>query len=97
MQTPHHRVFAIRYGRHERTAKDNFISVAGDPNRPMPMDYFIWLVCCADGRSIVVDTGFDEDVIDHDLQGQRLQRAEGERCCDPRYAASRRSGSTLPL
>jgi glyoxylase-like metal-dependent hydrolase (beta-lactamase superfamily II) len=26
------------------------------------MDYFIWLICCADGRCIVVDTGFDEAV-----------------------------------
>jgi len=62
MPIPRHRVFAIRYGRHERTAKENFISVVGDPNRPMPMDYFIWLIGCADGRSIVVDTGFDEAV-----------------------------------
>lgn len=52
-------VFAIKYGRHERIARDNFIT--GDPHddAPMPLDYFVWAVRGA-GGTFVVDTGFDE-------------------------------------
>lgn len=62
MTAPAHRVYAIRYGRHERRARANFIDPPGDHDASMPMDYFIWLVACASGRHIVVDTGFAEDV-----------------------------------
>lgn len=50
---------AIRYAHMaERRASDNFLG--GDPhNGPMPMDFFVWVVQ-GDGRTIVVDTGFDE-------------------------------------
>jgi glyoxylase-like metal-dependent hydrolase (beta-lactamase superfamily II) len=52
-------VYAIRYARHDREARENFIG--GDPHdhSPMPMDYFVWAVV-SDERAYVVDTGFDE-------------------------------------
>ena len=52
-------VYALKYGTHDRMARDNFIG--GDPHdtSPMPLDYFIWAVV-SDGRVMVVDTGFDE-------------------------------------
>jgi len=56
VSTPNHEVYAIRYARHERRARDNFLG--GDPHDgPMPLDYFVWLIRGA-GREIVVDTGF---------------------------------------
>ncbi|MFN7902812.1 MAG: N-acyl homoserine lactonase family protein, partial [bacterium] len=54
-------VYAIRYGRHERTAQTNFLLPVPDAHEAMPLDYFIWLLRAPDGREIVVDTGFDEE------------------------------------
>jgi glyoxylase-like metal-dependent hydrolase (beta-lactamase superfamily II) len=49
-------VYALKYAYNERRAAENFIG--GDPHdRPMPLDYFIWLIR-GNGREIVVDTGF---------------------------------------
>src|SRR5437868_888021 len=52
-------VYALKYGTHDRMARENFIG--GDPHdhSPMPLDYFIWAVI-SEGRAIVVDTGFDQ-------------------------------------
>ena len=52
-------VYAIKYGTHDRMARENFIG--GDPhdNSPMPLDYFVWAVVSGE-RAIVIDTGFDE-------------------------------------
>lgn len=59
MTTPYE-VYAIRYARHERTARANFID--GDQHDgPMPLDYFVWLVR-NDARTFLVDTGFDAEV-----------------------------------
>jgi len=52
-----HRIYAIRYGHLERTSEHNFLG-GDDHARPMPLDYFVWVVR-ADGRDIVIDTGFD--------------------------------------
>jgi glyoxylase-like metal-dependent hydrolase (beta-lactamase superfamily II) len=53
---PQYEIYAIKYGRHERRARENFIG--GDPHDgPMPLDYFVWLVRSAE-RTVVVDTGF---------------------------------------
>ncbi|NPC58298.1 N-acyl homoserine lactonase family protein [Caenimonas soli] len=60
MTAPKHRVYAIRYGRHDRIARANFINPPGDHDAAMPMEYFVWLVVCESGRKIVVDTGFNE-------------------------------------
>jgi glyoxylase-like metal-dependent hydrolase (beta-lactamase superfamily II) len=53
--------YAIRYGRHERTAQSNFLLPVADPHDAMPLDYFVWLLRNpATGHDILVDTGFDE-------------------------------------
>lgn len=50
-------LYAVRYGRHERTASQNFIG--GDPHDgPMPLDYFVWAII-GKQRRFVFDTGFD--------------------------------------
>ncbi len=58
MSEARHEVFAIRYGHHDRKAAQNFIEAPADAEAAMPMDYFIWLIRSADGRHVVVDTGF---------------------------------------
>jgi len=53
-------VFAIRYATREARRSDHFIG--GDPHDgPMPMDYFTWVIR-GEGRVVVVDTGFTEEV-----------------------------------
>jgi glyoxylase-like metal-dependent hydrolase (beta-lactamase superfamily II) len=54
-------VYAIRYARHERTARANFIASVGggdEHDGPMPLDYFVWLVR-GEAGAFVIDTGFD--------------------------------------
>jgi len=52
-----YQIYAIRYAHLERTARHNFID--GDPHDgPMPLDYYVWAIV-GDGRSWVLDTGFD--------------------------------------
>jgi len=56
--TDTYELYAIRYGRHHRTATHNFIG--GDPHDgPMPLDYFVWAIV-GTTRSFVFDTGFDK-------------------------------------
>jgi glyoxylase-like metal-dependent hydrolase (beta-lactamase superfamily II) len=53
---PEYELFAIRYARREARRSDHFIG--GDPHDgPMPMDYFVW-VALAEGRAVVIDSGF---------------------------------------
>jgi glyoxylase-like metal-dependent hydrolase (beta-lactamase superfamily II) len=54
-------VLAIKYAELPRDARSNFID--GDPHetQDMPLDYFVWVVR-NDQRTIVVDTGFSENV-----------------------------------
>jgi glyoxylase-like metal-dependent hydrolase (beta-lactamase superfamily II) len=50
-------IYAIKYGRHERRASENFLG--GDPHDgPMPIDFFVWAII-GRGGTIIVDTGFD--------------------------------------
>jgi glyoxylase-like metal-dependent hydrolase (beta-lactamase superfamily II) len=51
-------IYAVRYAKHMRTTRENFMG--GDPHdvSPMPMDYFVWAVIGED-RTFVIDTGFD--------------------------------------
>ena len=50
-------IYAVRYAHLERTAADNF--VGGDEHdAPMPLDYFVWAIV-GQGRTLVLDTGFD--------------------------------------
>ena len=57
-----HRIHAIRYARHERSAAENFIGggagASDDHAAPMPLDYYIWLIERDDAAPILVDTGF---------------------------------------
>ncbi len=51
-------VYAIRYATVARKRPENFM--AYDPHDgPMPMDYFIWVIR-NDARTVVVDTGFNQ-------------------------------------
>lgn len=52
-------VFAVRYAHNPGARRtDNF--VGGDPHDgQMPLDYFVWAIR-GNGRTIIVDTGFDE-------------------------------------
>jgi glyoxylase-like metal-dependent hydrolase (beta-lactamase superfamily II) len=54
--------YAIRYAHHERMAHENFLAAlpADIHDGPMPLDYFVWAVKSGGGRSLVIDTGFDE-------------------------------------
>lgn len=57
---PEYDLYAIRYATRDAQRRDHFIG--GDPHEgPMPMDYFLW-VAVHDGRAIVIDTGFKEEV-----------------------------------
>ena len=67
--------YAIRYGRHERTAQTNFLLPLPDPHEAMPLDYFVWLLRGPDGREIVVDTGFDEALAEK--RGRKINRPVG--------------------
>jgi glyoxylase-like metal-dependent hydrolase (beta-lactamase superfamily II) len=52
-----YKVYAIKYGHHDRLSSANFIG--GDSHEtPMPLDYFVWAVV-GPSRTFVVDTGFD--------------------------------------
>ena len=67
-------IYAIRYGRHDRPAHENFIG--GDPHDgPMPLAYYVWAIVGA-GRVFVVDTGFDAD--SGGRRGRTLLRPVGE-------------------
>ncbi len=55
-----HEVYAIRYA--SRMARRSDMFIGGDPHDgPLAMDYFVWLIV-ADGRPVVVDTGFNAEV-----------------------------------
>ncbi len=64
--------YALRYGRHERTAQTNYLMPVADPHEAMPLDYYVWLLRAPDGREIVVDTGFDAALAER--RGRRISR-----------------------
>ena len=50
---------AVRYAHlAERRVSENFIH-SDEHDGPMPLDYFVWVVR-GEGRTFIVDTGFDE-------------------------------------
>ena len=51
-------VYAVRYARHDRSGRDNFMMSDPHDDSPMPLDYFVWALK-SNGRVVVVDTGFD--------------------------------------
>jgi glyoxylase-like metal-dependent hydrolase (beta-lactamase superfamily II) len=50
-------VYALRYGMQQRQVGDNFVHAPDPHDADMPLDYYVWLLRCAD-REILVDTGF---------------------------------------
>ena len=57
MSGKEYELFAIRYGRVDRQASENFLGGCACDG-PMPMDYFVW-VARSPERTVVVDTGFE--------------------------------------
>ena len=69
-----HEVYALTYARVDRRSPDNFLG--GDPHDvPMPLDYYVWLIVRG-GRTIVVDTGFDQRGAD--LRKREITRPVGQ-------------------
>ena len=67
-------VFAVRYGRVERRAIENFIG--GDPHDgPMPLDYFVWAARGPE-TTWVIDTGFNPAAAER--RGRTLLRSPAE-------------------
>ena len=53
-------VLAVRYATYAgRKRRDNLLRPDGHLDAPYPLDFFVWVIRNA-GRTIVVDTGFDE-------------------------------------
>jgi glyoxylase-like metal-dependent hydrolase (beta-lactamase superfamily II) len=70
-----HEVYALAYARVDRRSPANFLG--GDPHDvPMPLAYYVWLIVAAGGRTIVVDTGFDQRGAD--LRQRTITRPVGE-------------------
>ncbi len=64
--SPIYEVFAIRVGANsQRTARENFLydACCGDPNAPMPLDYYFWVIR-NDRHVVVVDTCFQPATAD---------------------------------
>lgn len=58
--SPHYEVLAVRYAERDALPSANFIG--GDAHDgPMPLAYYLWVVR-GHGRTVVVDTGFGEDM-----------------------------------
>ncbi|WP_345415384.1 N-acyl homoserine lactonase family protein [Pseudonocardia xishanensis] len=74
-------VLAVRYGRRATTRSEVFLNhhYYGEPDGPMEMDYYFWVVRRA-GRTVVVDTGFNGE------SGGRRDRAT---TCAPGEALAR--------
>jgi glyoxylase-like metal-dependent hydrolase (beta-lactamase superfamily II) len=68
-------VHAIKYAHHERLAGQNFLPPDPHDHAPMPLDYFVWAIVGA-GRTIVLDTGFDEVVAKR--RGRELIRSPAD-------------------
>ncbi len=67
-------VYAVRYARHDRPARDNFLD--SDPHEgPGPLDYFVWAIVGAD-KTYVVDTGFG--AVEAAARGRELLRSPAD-------------------
>lgn len=71
-------LYAIKYAEMaERTRRDNLLNHDPHDTSPMPMDYFVWAaVAQADGRTVVIDTGFDKP--EGDRRGRTVIRSVSE-------------------
>jgi glyoxylase-like metal-dependent hydrolase (beta-lactamase superfamily II) len=60
MSDPTYEVYAIKYAQLFRRSPENFLG--GDPHdTEMPLFYYVWLIS-GNGRQVVVDTGFNEEM-----------------------------------
>ncbi|MEX0696991.1 MAG: N-acyl homoserine lactonase family protein [Dongiaceae bacterium] len=59
MPTNRYEVYALRYARLPDTLQRDVLLRADDHAAPMPLDFYVWAIRGA-GRTIVLDTGFDE-------------------------------------
>lgn len=74
MSSDSYEIYAINYGFHDRRAADNFIG--GDPHdRNDPINFYVWAIV-GGGRTIVVDTGFDQPVAKK--RGRTITKPIGE-------------------
>lgn len=57
--TTHYQITIVKYGTRQATKSDVFLNhhIYDDPDAPIGMDYFVWVVRNAE-RTVVVDTGF---------------------------------------
>ena len=54
-------LYAFRYATRAAVRQDHFMTAVAEPDRDMPMDYFVWLA--TDGLThVLIDTGFNERV-----------------------------------
>jgi glyoxylase-like metal-dependent hydrolase (beta-lactamase superfamily II) len=56
-----HRVIAVRYAERETRLSEVYYGwhVYGEPDEPIPMTYYFWIIQPPSGPPIMVDTGFD--------------------------------------
>ncbi len=52
-------ILAVRYATVVRRRQDNFLRPVDEPDAPMPLDFFVWLVI-GRNRLLLVDTGFSQ-------------------------------------
>ena len=67
MPSPQYEVFALRYARMPEPLQREVLMFADDHAASMPLDFFVWAIR-GNGRSILLDTGFDE------ASGKRRER-----------------------
>ena len=58
MSDPAYEIYALKYAHHDRHSRENFL-VEDPHDGPQPLAYYVWVIV-GDGRTILVDTGFDE-------------------------------------
>jgi len=58
MSDPVYQIYALKYAHHDRHSRENFL-VEDPHDGPQPLAYYVWVIV-GDGRTILVDTGFDE-------------------------------------
>ena len=70
--------YAVKYGTREAKRIEHFLDKTNveNPDAPMPMDYFVWVVQNA-SRAIVVDTGFGQAAATRRRRTQLRQPAAG--------------------
>jgi glyoxylase-like metal-dependent hydrolase (beta-lactamase superfamily II) len=58
MTAPQYEVFALRYARMDEPTQGDVLIYPDDHTASMPLDFFVWAIR-GEGRTIVLDTGFD--------------------------------------